>query len=374
MKISTISPRELDANAIARWRALQRDNPSLASPYFAPEFTLAVASVRDDVRVAVLEEGVEIVGYFPFQRGRWRSCRPVGGLLSDHHGVIAAQGTSWSWRDLLRAARLSCFRFDHLVASQATSEVEALRNCASPGLDLSRGFSRYRAARLQRGSRRVAELDRKARKLEREVGPVRFEVYAGADVLPRVLAWKSEQCQRTGVLDYFSSLPWTRALVERILQVREPGFAGALSALYAGDTLVAAHMGMHSDRVWHWWFPTYDHDYGKYSPGALLLMRLAETAAAGGITTLDLGKGEDGYKESFADTSIPLAEGFVGRRSPLNAVRGASMRAQRRVRESSSFKRLRPALRRVRQLREVQALRGLRPLEQANPLGGTTTA
>lgn len=354
MKISTIHPRELDASALETWRALQQTNPALASPYFAPEFTLAAAGVRNDVRVAVLEEDGRIVGYFPHQRGLLGACRPVGGALSDHHGVVAAEGTTWSWRELLRATGLSCWRFDHLVASQSTSEVIGHRPCASPGLDLSNGFAAYRSARLQRGSRRVAELDRKARKLEREVGPVRFEVYAGDDVLPQVLAWKSEQCRRTGVFDYFA-LRWTRGLVERVLHTREPGFAGALSAVWAGDKLVAAHMGMHSPGVWHWWFPTYDHASARYSPGALLLLRLAEAAAARGITTLDLGKGSDGYKDSFADTWLPLAEGFVGRRSPLNAVRGASLLAERWVRESASLERLRPALRQLRQLRDRSA-------------------
>jgi CelD/BcsL family acetyltransferase involved in cellulose biosynthesis len=354
MKLTTIAAHELDSGALARWRALQGENDALASPYFCPEYTLAVAAVRDDLRVTVLEEGGEIVGFFPHQRGPLGACRPAGGVLSDHHGVIAAAGTQWRWREVLRAAGLSHWRFDHLVGSQANVEVAALRASESPALDLSRGFAAYRAARLERGSRRIAELDRKARKLAREVGPVRFELQAGPEVLKRVIAWKSEQCRRTGALDFFARGS-ARALVERILHTREPAFAGALSAVYAGEALVAAHMGMRSESVWHWWFPTYDHAFAKYSPGALLLLRLAEAAADQGVSTLDLGKGNDGYKESFADKAIPLAEGLLARRSPLNVLRGAGVHAERWMRESASLERVRPALRQLRQLRDRAA-------------------
>ena len=352
MKISVIAPSEIDEGARATWRAMQQSNPALASPYFSPEFTMTAAAVRDDVRVAVLEEGARVVAYFPFQRGPWGACQPVGGLLSDHHGVIADARTTWSWQDILRAARLDHWRFDHLVAAQAPARVTALRASASPALDLSKGFVAYRTARV-RDSRRIGDLDRKGRKLAREVGPLRFEAYAtdAQKILQHVIAWKSEQCLRTGVNDFFA-LGWTRALVERVLETREPGFTGALSALYAGDTLVAANMGMHSERAWHWWFPVYEHAHAKCSPGALLLLRVAEAAAERGVSVLDLGKGDDGYKDSFADITFPLAEGFVARPSLLNAARSGIIRGEQWLRSSALFDPLRTKVRQLRRLRD----------------------
>jgi CelD/BcsL family acetyltransferase involved in cellulose biosynthesis len=130
-----------------------------------------------------------------------------------------------------------------------------------------------------------------------------------------VFAWKSDQCRRTGVFDFFQ-LSWTRELVARILSEDTPHFAGRLSALYAGDQLLAAHMGMRSERVWHWWFPVYDQAAGKYSPGGILLLRVAEAAAAEGALALDLGKGDDPYKQSFADSDAP-----IGSRGPASAPR-----------------------------------------------------
>ena len=55
-------------------------------------------------------------------------------------------------------------------------------------------------------------------------------------------------------------------------------FQGVLSGLYIGEKLVAAHFGMRSRRVLHWWFPAYDPELGKYSPGAQLLLELSRAA------------------------------------------------------------------------------------------------
>ncbi len=346
MKISLISPAELDDKERSRWRALQLSNPALVSPYFCVEFTRAVAQVRSDVRVAVLEEGANVVGYFPHQ-GRFGAGQPVGGSLSDHHGVIMGPNQSVSWPQLLRACGLSWWQFDHLVAAQSPGA--EVTPASSPALDLGGGFLAYRNTRIAAGCRRIAELDRKARKLAREVGPLRFEAHVDdRAVFSSVLRRKSEQCLRTRVRDVFAP-SWTRHLVDEIRCSESASFAGRLSALYAGDALVAAHLGMRSDRAWHWWFPVYDHDFAKHSPGALLLLHVAQAAAAvDGVEMLDLGKGDDVYKESFANCSFPLVEGCVQRPSVLSAAREVEQRTKRWLRTSTTLEALRPLVRALR--------------------------
>ena len=348
MKYSVIGAHEIGASERATWLRLQRENAELTSPYFCPEFTQAVASARRDVRVCVLEEDGRVVAYFPFQRSLLGAGRPVGGSLSDFHGVIARPETAISVVELLGASRLAYWEFDHLLATQAPFSKHHKALASSPALDLSQGFSSYVNSRRQAGSNRITQLERKARKLEREVGPVRFVTHtADARVLAQVFAWKSDQCRRTGVFDFFQ-LTWTRELVDRILSEDTPHFAGRLSALYAGDQLLAAHMGMRSDRVWHWWFPVYDHASGKYSPGGILLLRVAEAAAADGALALDLGKGDDPYKQSFADFDVPLAEGCATRRSVRAGLRRLRERTDHFARTSPFTRPIRPALRTVR--------------------------
>jgi hypothetical protein len=88
-------------------------------------------------------------------------------------------------------------------------------------------------------------------------------------------------------------------------------FSGVLSALYVGNRLAAVHLGMRSFGVLHFWFPAYDPELGKYSPGLVLLVEMARAAAALGIRRIDLGRGNERYKRSLMSGAIPLAEGAV---------------------------------------------------------------
>ena len=88
-----IALNELDAALVEAWRSIQRVEERLESPYFCPEFTRLVGSVRDDVRIVVIENDGRPVGFFPHQRAPWGRGKPVGGPLSDYHGVIAAPGS-----------------------------------------------------------------------------------------------------------------------------------------------------------------------------------------------------------------------------------------------------------------------------------------
>ena len=89
MNTSVIPAASLTEADALRWSAIQQQTDSLASPFFSPQFTAIVASVRDDVAVARLEEGDRTIGFFPFERGRFGEGRPVGSILSDYHGLIA---------------------------------------------------------------------------------------------------------------------------------------------------------------------------------------------------------------------------------------------------------------------------------------------
>ena len=55
---------------------------------------------------------------------------------------------------------------------------------------------------------------------------------------------------RTGALDIFTR-EWVLETVRRVHQASGECFGGVLSALYAGDDLVAAHLGLRSATVWH---------------------------------------------------------------------------------------------------------------------------
>lgn len=350
MRIRLLAASELDAALCARWRDLQGSNAALASPFFCPEFTQAVASVQPDVRVALLEDAGEVLGFFPHQQ-RGGQGLPVGLNFSDHHGVVAAASTRWDWRQLLRGAGLAYWRFDHLAASQAPTAAwgaAALRQTSSPGMDLSDGLAAYHQRRLEAGQRSLNEYARKARRLERTLGPLRFEPQVSERrVYDKLLQLKVAQYARTRAPNVLAER-WSVALLERIWHTQGSGFNGFLSALYAGDTLVAIHLGMRSKRVWHWWIPAYETAHSAFSPGTQMLLMSAGAAADAGCEVLDLGKGAEGYKLEFGNWQTPLLEGWVGRPAAATAVMALGEQARAWLHHSALVRPLKPLVRKLR--------------------------
>lgn len=311
MKVSVIRPQELDGSQISNWNSIQQSNPLLASPYFCPNFTLAAAESIENVFVAVLENSSKEIGYFPFQRKSQFIGGPVGGMFSDYQAVIIENDVEWDATFLIRECGLAVWDFDHLISSQKAFKTFHREICSSPIMDISDGFEAYCQERKKSGVKRISQFLRKGRKIENELEDIRVEIIENDPrVLNQVFLWKTEQCRRTGVVDFFS-FRWARELVERIFYMREQNFSGLLSAIHDGDKIVAAHMGMRTEKVLHYWFPVYNSDYGKYSPGGVLLLHLAETLSKENIRYIDLGKGDDTYKASFSNSQIGLAEGSV---------------------------------------------------------------
>ena len=334
MRIHRLREAALAPELVRAWSEIQRANPALDSPYFRPEFTLEVAAVRDDVEVAVVERGGSPVGFLPFQRGRWNVGFPVGAKLSDFHGLVAEEGLDWDARELIGGCGLATWQFDHLLATQKAFEPHHYHRDGSPYVDLSRGFEGWREERRQAGSKLLGQALRKARKIEREVGPLRLEWHSDSrEVFERLLAWKSEQLADTELVNVLR-LPWVIALLDRIRQIGGEEFCGVLSALYTGEELLAAHLGMRSREVLHWWFPVYNRERQRYSPGLILLVELAREAGERGVRRIDLGKGDESYKSSFASGSIALAEGAVDCRAAIRIGRNAWRRTRERVHAS----------------------------------------
>jgi len=140
-----------------------------------------------------------------------------------------------------------------------------------------------------------------------------------------LIQWKANQYRRTGVANLFDWI-WPGKLLEKIFVTQSSGFAGMLSILYAGDYIVAMHFGIRSSRIWHWWFPVYDPKWSAYSPGLLLLLKMAESAESLGLDTIDLGHTRRvTYKQRFMDGSVPPWGGSV----ELPSWYGAARRIQK---------------------------------------------
>ena len=303
------------------WIRLQSQNPSLQSPYFSPQFSHIVALSRKNVQMAVVREGGEIVAIFPFERHPWNFAGPVGSFISDYHGVISQPDFAFEPRELLRSCGLVAWDFNHMPVEQVCFTPFHHEQNRSPIIDLAGGYEAYVHERREAGTEQIKKNGNLLRRLEREVGVVRFVACSpDRSLLEQLLAWKTEQFRRNRWRDLFS-IPWVKQTIVGIHETQTPGFAGMLSALYAGDRLIAAHFGMRSSNIWHYWFPSYDYAFSKYSPGVMLLLKMAETASAMGIRTIDLGCGEHTYKDRLMNGFVSTANGSVELRCPSTAAR-----------------------------------------------------
>lgn len=332
MRISLIKGSELSLPDIERWRAIQRQNCELSSPYFCPEFTQAVAAVRGDVFVGILEKDNEVVGYFPHQRRRFGIGYPVGGALSDFHGVVAIPELKWDALALLRGCKLTSWQFHHLLASQAPFFPCNVNAGESYYLDLSKGFDAY-ADSLKKAGSNLTDKGRR-RRLERDFKIEFVANISDPSALQTLIQWKSTQYRSTGLSDIFARR-WTVELLHRIHATQSHHFAGRLSGLYFDGEPAALHMGMISETVWNWWFPRHDQRFAKHSPGIYLCLYVAEHAPTIGIKRIDLGIGDEGtYKSRFRSSGIQLAKGRAEAPSAVTSLFRWRQKIEKRVRQT----------------------------------------
>ena len=313
---------ELSESELETWIRFHR-YPSFQSPYFHPEFTKAVSQIRDDVHIAVISnKSGETLGFFPFQHTRGFA-EPVGGRLNDFHGVVGHRKFRPNVRALLRELGLHSFKFHALVNDHLAFDQFAYRKLGSHRIDLSKGFAAYQQWVCQHSST-VKRQPQKTRALEREVGPLRFEFDCrDPQVLEKLIELKRSKYQRTKTFDILS-VEWAANTLREVFAVQKPDFQGRLSVLWAGDQLVACHFGMVNQDVLHYWFPVYDQQYNKYSPGTILLLESCKKTADNGIEAVELGYGDDAYKFKFVNSRSTVISGFVSKsttREMLNRLR-----------------------------------------------------
>ncbi|WP_327090114.1 GNAT family N-acetyltransferase [Nonomuraea sp. NBC_01738] len=315
-----VRPGDLGESERSRWRELQKADPTLDNPFLSVEFALAMDRLRDYVRVAVIQDGGQIAGFFPYERHSFGIGKPLGGFLTTCHGLIAEAGLKLDAKALLRACRLSVYDFDHMVAGQPTFAAFETDVRPAPVMDFTSGFAAWIDQVKANSPKNLKTVRYKERKLGREQGELRFE-WASADpeVLKTLLDWKSDQYRRTGRVDRFAQ-PWIVELTEQMHAERSADFSGVLTMLYSGDVPVAGHFGLRTATTLVGWFPAYDTEFAKYSPGIVHHLQMAEAAAEAGLHMVDMGKGGKEYKDWLKSGELYVSEGRVSRPSATAAV------------------------------------------------------
>ncbi|ABI65975.1 GNAT family N-acetyltransferase [Maricaulis maris] len=323
MQVDLRKPSELTDAERGAWRAFLAAEPTLASPYFALEFAECCEEARDDTRVLVVREAGVISGFLPFQAGRLGFARPLAGPLGDVQGVIAPRVQTPDPARWLALARVPVFEFHNALASQAGFARAGGIPDGSWIIDVADGFDAWQASRKSINAKAMRNIATRLRRLEEVDGGYSFKM---ADYRPEVfetmIRLKRDQYRRTGVFDVFS-VDWTGKLLKAILRRQTDQFSGVCSSLSVGGQIVAVHVGMASDRMCHYWFPAYEPDHSRLSPGVLLLVEMARTACAFGHLGVELGTGDYGFKKDLATSQTGLVSG----RFTTGGLRGNLVRA-----------------------------------------------
>ena len=193
MKVTVLTPEEIDAEERLLWSRYLRQRP-LGSPFLSWAFVDVIGQVRDDVRVAVVEDAGQL-GFFPFQVGSDCAGSPAGAGISDAQAFISGPPWTFDPHRLLAGAGLVRWSFDHLLVEQAPFLPYHRDRHRVPVVDLDDGYEAF-VTRLRSHSRDfLPQVLRRRRKLEREVGPVTFE-WSTDDrdgAMRSLRRWKSQQ-------------------------------------------------------------------------------------------------------------------------------------------------------------------------------------
>jgi CelD/BcsL family acetyltransferase involved in cellulose biosynthesis len=319
--VHIVEPAKLAERHLVEWRRLQVNDPLLQSPFLCPEFVQIAAQFRRNVVVAIAEEQGQPVAFLPMQL-RGKSAGPVASPLSDCQAIIATHDWTGDPSAFIQAAGVAVYDFNHQRVDHRLAPYQR-SVFPSPVIDLSNGFAAYVAEMRERAhdsevnlSGRPHQIIKRAKRVEKKYGPLHFTMHdSSAEALAKLIKWKRQQYHDNGtvirLLDCFS-YSWTVGLLRQIQTTCLSNFSGVLSTLRIGDELVAAHIGMRSHDVLHWWFPAYDKRYAKISPGLILLLELCRQAEGSGVRKIELGAGEEAYKGLVANSQLILAAGFIG--------------------------------------------------------------
>lgn len=326
MKIDVFPALELPADVHAAWSAAQAGQPRLESPFLSPLWAQAAARAQGlagDVKVAVQRDSSGEPAAFFAVRKRGSTAMPVGAPLSDYQALVTRDGFRADPRAMLRALGVSRYDFSHMQAEDPAFQGHARGQDVSWVVEVADGYAAYEAERKAAGVGALKDIDKKRRKVEREVGPARFTALSDSRAdYERLIAWKRAQLAATGQTDLFKT-PWVLRLMDELLDTRAPEFGGGLYTLHLGDELAAAHFHLRGGGTIHGWLIAHDPKFERYSPGLLLFQDILKSLDGAPYRRLDLGAGDYRFKRELSNRQQGVTFGFLGAPSVSTLARTA---------------------------------------------------
>lgn len=167
-----------------------------------------------------------------------------------------------------------------------------------------------------RNARSIQSLRRKGRKLAAKYGPTRVATPECegefAPIFQAFLAQRAVRFGAMGVPNVFADSPMN-AFLNEVSRSGPDGGRPILQfhALLAGGDICATYAGLMQNGHYSCFVNSVDlTEFGKFSPGELMLSGLIEQCCGEGLTGFDLGMGEERYKLSWCRED-PLFDSFI---------------------------------------------------------------
>lgn len=300
-------PSELTETERADWGAMMRRTPHLQRAFFSPGFALACEAAGNLARVMVIcDRSDAVVAFLPFQfADGWSRhagvAQRIGGGLADHCGLIARPDVRIAPARLLELARLGVLFLDQLSDGQAELGLVASETHPGHVIEIPDGSAAYFASLAATNKSFLQDTERRLRRFEKEFGAPEFTLTTEPDwpSVQSLIDAKRAQYARTGVGDSFAE-PRHIRLVRALVEGRYPDCVPVQTQLSAGGRVLARHLGLLHEGNLSYWFPVYDREAQKVSPGRMLLWHTLMATDAHGIRLIDRGGGDSQAKRDFS--------------------------------------------------------------------------
>ncbi|MGF7162031.1 CelD/BcsL family acetyltransferase involved in cellulose biosynthesis [Rhodoligotrophos appendicifer] len=250
---------------------------------------------------------------------------PMGDPVCDYHApladesfaeILTPEATATLWRAIIALSGADYGLLTRIppLLGKVANPFAALRlhrfSADAHGTRLGPDWEAFYAARRSTKTRRRF---REKEKALSKLGPVVFaeveKPEARAELIAEMMPLKARQLEATaGAFNTFSE-PSVQAFY-RAIAVDPEATDVSLFKLTAGDTLVAAALGVVRDGSFYYEVPVYpDLALQRYSPGNLLLHRMMEWAIGRGCTRFDFTIGDESYKADWCEETWELGCG-----------------------------------------------------------------
>lgn len=310
---------ELSQAESSTWDDLHAAETDLNQAFLSRTYIGHVASLNPGVRILVGYDNSAPAFFLPLQprkgfTSQFGVFEPAGDVMTDYFGVVAKRDIQLSPTHLLAATRgqINAILFTHLDQAQARFGLNADERRIGLRTRLGVPARDYWANLRRINKKLVTDTDRREKKLQNEIGPLRFEWQSSAPDadLDWLIKAKNAQYLRTGKMHAALCENAYVELLRRLSRARQAECSGILSILRCGDEIVAAHFGLKCREVLHVWFPVYNTKFAHYSPGRILLKHMFAAAAEEGIEVFDRGEGDSQAKRDFANDEHHYSKGL----------------------------------------------------------------